>query len=191
MKNNKQINILPILTDPNAILRRVARPLHTHEIATQKIQGLILAMKETLKHSEDGIGIAAPQVGESIRIFLVSEEALALDRGEKVETKAEESGQEKKEWGCLVFINPEIKKMSSKKIDMVEGCLSVPGKFGVVSRPEKITVAWLDEMGAKHSRGASKFFARVIQHETDHINGILFIDKVKKFIEIPKEKSKL
>lgn len=172
-------------------LRRVAAVIEPDKIATPEIQELISAMKETLRHAEDGVGLAAPQIGKSIRLFLVSEEALTLDRGEKTDADGAKNGQQKKEWQHIVFINPEIKKMSSKKTDMVEGCLSVPGKFGIVSRPEKITVAWLDEFGKKHLRGASKFFSRVIQHETDHLNGILFIDKVKKFIEIPKEKSKL
>lgn len=188
--NKNSSKILTIITEPDKILRRVARPLDKNEIATSEIQELVLAMKETLKHSEDGVGLAAPQIGKSIRMFLVSEEALAIDRGERT-SSGNEKMEQKKEWQSFVFINPEIKKVSSKKTDMVEGCLSVPGKFGIVSRPEKITVEWLNELGVKHSRGASKFFARVIQHETDHINGILFIDKVKRFIEIPKEKSKL
>ena len=185
------LKIQPILTEPNKILRQVAKSIKKEEIITSEIQELILAMKETLKHSEDGIGLAAPQVGKSIRLFLVSEEALALDRGEKMSVDDGKNEQKKKEWQSIVFINPEIKKTSSKKADMVEGCLSVPGKFGIVSRPEKITVGWVDEASNKHSRGASKFFSRVIQHEIDHINGILFIDKVKKFIEMQKEKSRL
>lgn len=187
----KTLKTLSILTEPNTMLRRVAVAIDPAKITTLEIQELILTMKETLRNAEDGVGLAAPQIGKSVRLFLVSEEALALDRGEKTDADGAKNRKQKKEWKYFVCINPEIKKMSSKKIDMVEGCLSVPGKFGIVSRPEKITVQWLDEFGVKHSRGASKFFSRVIQHEADHLNGILFIDKVKKFVDIPKEKSRL
>jgi peptide deformylase len=69
--------------------------------------------------------------------------------------------------------------LSRKKVDGSEGCLSVPGKFGIVRRNEKITVEALDENGKKITRGAANFFARVLQHELDHLEGILFIDKAK------------
>ena len=187
-------NILNILADPNPILRKRADEVPLEEIRTARIRNVIQAMKEALKRSDDGVGLAAPQIGHSVRIFLISEEAEALDRNHESRIKNQETGsenQEKKEWEYLTFINPVITKFSTKKTDMAEGCLSVPGIFGMVRRPEKVTVEWLDEFGKKHSRGCSKFFARVIQHETDHINGILFIDKMHKRLGIGKEKSRL
>ena len=80
-----------------------------------------------------------------------------------------------------------VKKLSKSKIEYPEGCLSVPGQFGFVKRSEKITVEAYDEAGKKFIRGASKFYARVIQHELDHLNGVLFIDKVERFIDLSKE----
>lgn len=176
-----------ILTHQNPILRERAQEIPTGEITSEKIQNLIKTMKDVLNVSDDGVGLAAPQIGESVRLFLVSEEALAIDRGEDTEQK----DGKRKAWDALVFINPVIKKFSAKKTDMVEGCLSVPGIYGMVRRPEKIEIEWHDERGKKYSRGCSKFFARVIQHEMDHINGILFIDKMHREVKLGKEKSKL
>lgn len=176
-----------ILVHPHPILRRKATEISLAEIGSSNIQTLIKTMRSVLAASEDGIGLAAPQIGHSVRLFLVSEEALAIDRGENAEPK----DGKKKIWNALVFINPVIKKFSGKKTDMVEGCLSVPGIYGMVRRPEKIDVEWHDEEGKKHSRGCSKFFARVIQHETDHINGVLFTDKMLKEVKLEGEKNRL
>lgn len=176
-----------ILANPNPALRKRAKEIPLKDIPSKAVQDLILMMKEVLKYSDDGVGLAAPQIGESVRMFLVSEETLAIDREKDTEPKK----GERKQWPALVFINPVIKKYSAKKTDLVEGCLSVPGIYGIVRRPEKIDVEWYDEHGKKHSRGCSKFFARVIQHETDHIDGILFIDKMHKKIDLGNEKSRL
>lgn len=187
-------NIPSILTEPNPILRKRADEVPAEEIQTARMKNIIQAMKEALKRSDDGVGIAAPQIGHSIRIFLISEEAETIDQNQEARMKNQEvenNDQEKKEWDYYVFINPVITKFSTKKADMAEGCLSVPGIFGMVRRPAKVTVEWLDEFGKKRSRGCSKFFARVIQHETDHINGILFIDKMHKRLDISKSSSRL
>ncbi|OHA00651.1 MAG: hypothetical protein A3C07_04330 [Candidatus Sungbacteria bacterium RIFCSPHIGHO2_02_FULL_47_11] len=178
-------NVQPIVKEPNKVLRKQAREIPIRNIQTPHIQLLVSQMKETLKNTKDGVGLAAPQVGESLRIFIVSEEAEEIDkvRGEKWEEKREEwkkTGEkpyEVREWKYYVFINPVVKKVSRKKLDGPEGCLSVPGKFGQVRRHEKITIESHDEHGKKFVRGTSKFFARVIQHELDHLEGILFIDK--------------
>lgn len=187
-------NIPNILTEPNPILRKRADEVPAGEIQRARIQNIIQAMKEALKRSDDGVGIAAPQIGHSVRIFLISEEAEAIDQNQEPKIKNQEvasDDQEKKEWNYYTFINPVITKFSTKKTDIAEGCLSVPGIFGMVRRPAKVTVEWLDEFGKKHSRGCSKFFARVIQHETDHLNGILFIDKMHKQLDISKSSSRL
>ena len=182
------MQIPKILTNPNPILRKKASKIQESEIISKTTKDLVLIMKEVLKNSEDGVGLAAPQIGHSVQMFLVSEEALAIDKGENTETEKEKT---KPDWKYLVFINPVIKKFSAKKVSMAEGCLSVPGVYGAVKRPEKIEVEWLDEHGKKHSRGCSKFFARVIQHEYDHINGILFIDKMHEELKIEKGSSRL
>lgn len=182
---------LKIIITPNPVLRQEAKEITPDLIKSQKIQNLISGMKETLKKTPNGVGLAAPQIGESLRIFIVSEEAEEIDRTENKRWKKqnkewernEEKPYEKKEWKYHVFINPSVKKLSKKKLEGPEGCLSVPEKFGLVRRSEKTTVQYLDETGRKFTRGFANFFARVIQHELDHLNGNLFIDKAEKMIE--------
>ncbi len=184
----------PIVKEPSKILRGKSRELTIAAIKTSKIQRLISQMKETLKNTPDGVGLAAPQVGESLRIFIVSEEAEEIDRVEKAGWKrrnedspetVNEKPYEAREWKYYVFINPLVKNISKKKLERAEGCLSIPGKFGSVLRREKITVEAYDENGKKFTRGASRFFARVLQHELDHLDGTLFIDKASKLENVP------
>lgn len=195
--------ITEITPSPNPVLRNTAKEVPIKDITGTKIQGLISGMKELLKNSKDGVGLAAPQVGKSLRVFIVSEEAeyVGNNEGAVVEIRDQRGGKadhgevppggangEKKgnrQWKYYVFINPVVKKISRKRTDFPEGCLSIPGRFGMVLRPEKITVEAYDENGKKFTRGASKFTARVIQHELDHINGVLFIDKVHQYLEVP------
>ena len=188
--------VLPVVKEPNKILRGTARPVPVSEITKPKIQGLISDMKETLKNTTDGVGLAAPQVGEPLRLFIVSEEAEEIDRVEKElrhkkTLPQEKEPYEKRKWKYYVFINPAVKKVSKTKLERAEGCLSVPGKFGEVRRHEKITVEAYDENGKKFTRGASRFFARVIQHELDHLEGTLFIDKAKKVFESAEERKEI
>lgn len=181
---------------PARVLRQRAKELSVSEIKTPKIQKLIKDMKETLAATEDGVGLAAPQVAQPLRLFIVSEEALEIDRLEQKQKKhlpkesKEETGekQEKKKWNYCVFINPVMKHASRKKREGFEGCLSVRGKYGAVRRNEKITVEAYDEHGKKFTRGASRFFARVLQHELDHLEGLLFIDKAKEIFETSETK---
>lgn len=152
-------------------------------------------MKLTLQETPNGVGLAAPQVGESLRLFIVSEEAEEIDRLEKKlgrrvrrgkirdEKVNEADAYEKRAWKHYVFINPKVLNRSRTKIDRAEGCLSVPKKFGDVKRFEKITVTAYDETGKKFTRGTARFFARVVQHELDHLDGMLFIDKTKNLID--------
>lgn len=173
---------LPIVQQPNKVLRKKAISVEVGDIKSPRIQKLIATMRFTLAHTENGIGLAAPQVGESLRIFLASEEAEMIDDREHFTKNRQEIGAEEKklrEWRYYVYINPVIKKISRRSLDDAEGCLSVKEKFGMVKRAEKITVEAYDEKGIKFMRGASRFFARVLQHELDHLEGVLFIDKAK------------
>ncbi|KKW21067.1 MAG: Peptide deformylase [Parcubacteria group bacterium GW2011_GWB1_52_7] len=172
-----------IRTEPDLILRKRAREVEPAAISSPEIRRAIRDLKDTLKKSDDGIGIAAPQIGILRRIFIISEEA------KYVESEPRES-RGKKRWNSYVYINPVALKHSKNRVDGVEGCLSVPGKFGIVARSEKITVKALDERGNQFTLGASKFLARVIQHELDHLDGVLFIDKVKRFIDVTKNTKK-
>lgn len=178
-----------ITQEPAKVLRKIAREVSIRDIVKPQIQRLISDMKETLKNTPSGVGLAAPQVGESLRLFIVSEESEEIDRAEKGgwerrnkknPTEKNREPYEKREWKYYVFLNPVAKNVSRKKSEDSEGCLSVHGKFGRVLRHEKITVEAYDENGKKFTRGSSGFFARVLQHELDHLNGTLFIDEAEK-----------
>ena len=164
-----------ILQKEHKILRKIANPVA--KLDSLEIKALIKKMAGAMFAEPDGIGIAAPQIGVSLRIFLVAKEA-AVKNAEKLYEKIGDKDR-KRNTEYLVFINPVAKKFASKKVKDVEGCLSVRGVYGEVPRAEKITIEYLDEFGKKYQRGASGLFARVIQHELDHLNGILFIDKAK------------
>ena len=176
-------NALPIVKEPHPVLRKKARDIAASDIKSKKIKDLIAAMKVTLKGTPDGVGLAAPQVGENLRLFIISDEAEEIDRAETARRKSnvERSSDDIKpyavrDWSYYVFINPQVVTGSQKKVDGPEGCLSVPGIFGSIKRREKITVQALDEHGKKFTCGKSRFFARVMQHELDHLEGTLFID---------------
>lgn len=186
-----------IIKEPNRTLRKKAEAVALNDIRSRRTRDLIRHMRETLAVTPDGVGLAAPQVGESLQIFVVSEEGEEIDRIEKAFLKRgggaladsrtpaddQKKSKEKKVWNYYVFINPVVKKASKRRIERAEGCLSVPEKFGEVSRHEKITVEAYDEHGKKFTRGASMFFARIIQHELDHLRGTLFIDKAKRIVQ--------
>ncbi len=177
-----------ILQKENKILREKAERIE--DLKSSGIKALIKKMAEAMFAEPDGIGIAASQIGKSLRIFLVAKDAAVKDAEELHQKINKELKERKKEparpaGGYLVFINPIIKNTSSKKDKDTEGCLSVRGYYGDVARPEKITVEYFDENGKKHTRGASGLFARVIQHELDHLEGILFIDKAKNIKKFP------
>jgi peptide deformylase len=120
-------------------------------------------MSLALKSQGDGIALAAPQIGYPLRIFIISGKILNSDLATK----------------DLVFINPKISKLSRKKEWLSEGCLSVRPFYGKTFRSSKATVTAYDQKGKKINRGASGLLAQIFQHETDHLNGILFIDHAK------------
>ncbi len=175
-----------IVTLPDPTLRKQAEIVTQNEFGSKKLLEIIKTMSDALRATDDGIGIAAPQIGISKRIFLASEEALAIDE-ERPETSESLKKTQKKKWQYYVFINPEILKLAVKKESASEGCLSVPGKYGLVPRAAKIKVRAYDEYGKRFERGATKLFARLFQHEIDHLEGVLFIDKATKLITIKKK----
>ncbi|TSC73200.1 MAG: peptide deformylase [Parcubacteria group bacterium Gr01-1014_70] len=169
-----------IVIEPNPVLHQRATEVPPSEITSKHIQRVVKEMETALRGTREGIGIAAPQVGHSLRIFLASEEALRWEEFE--ETPREE--RKKKQWTYYAFINPVIKKRSTKKSRDAEGCLSVPKTYGMVERAEKVTIEAYDETGKKFQRGTSKLYARVMQHEIDHLDGVLFIEKAENIKKI-------
>ena len=152
--------LLPIATEPNPILHKKGAALTAADLATPKIKKLIVDMTETM-YKSDGVGIAAPQVSESLLLCVIAKKYAG--------TKED-----------LVLANPVWEKKSVLKTTDDEGCLSVPGIWGEVKRYKKIKVQALDKNGRPIEFVAENFFARIVQHETDHTNGILFIEKAKK-----------
>ncbi|NLE07191.1 MAG: peptide deformylase [Parcubacteria group bacterium] len=186
-----------IVQKENKVLRQIAQEVSVEDIRSRKIETIIRRMIKALNNQDDGVAIAAPQIGENLRIFVISkkifeiieEEQKSNGKKSKRENLDEfENSNKKKEYKDLIFINPEIIKISKKKMKVDEGCLSVRWLYGKVERAEKITVRAYDENGKPFTMGASGLLAQAFQHEIDHLNGILFIDKATDLKEmIPEE----
>lgn len=164
-------------------LHTIADPIPADEISSPEIKKLIADMKKAMDGQPDGIGLAAPQIGVSKRIFMVSgkvllppDERLLATEGKKIKTPIPQD---------MVFINPVITKESKEKkwLDG-EGCLSVRWLYGKVKRATKVTLRAYNEDGKIFERGASGLMAHIFQHEVDHLDGILFIDKAKDLQEL-------
>src|SRR3989338_3631887 len=151
--------ILPILKEPNEILRQIAKPVSLDDLAKPEIQNVLDDMVHTM-HVAKGIGLAAPQVGISKRLIVVL-------MGEKPR----------------IFINPEIISSAFRKVESEEGCLSVPRVFGIVKRTRGVEVKALDRNGKCVTVKTNGLPAIIFQHEIDHLNGTLFIDKIERLTE--------
>ena len=176
-----------ILQAREKILRQTAKEVPLSDIAKPKIKKVLKEMSQALKGQSDGVALAAPQIGYSLRIFVVSGKIFEKDfldkHGREVPKKV------LKKLKDLVFINPKISKLSKEKTWVPEGCLSVRWLYGKTHRAKKATVVAYDEKGKKFTRGASGLLAQIFQHETDHLEGILFIDHAKEIKEeLPDEK---
>lgn len=184
-----------IVQKEDKILRKVAKPVPIEEISGRKIDTIIKRMKKALDGQEDGVAIAAPQIGENLRIFVVSRKLLEIMDEEKTKggskrENLEEFKKEKPDYKDMVFINPEILKTSKKKMTTEEGCLSVRWLYGKVERPEKTLVRAYDENGKPFTMGGSGLLSQAFQHEIDHLNGVLFTDKATGLKEMKPEKNK-
>jgi peptide deformylase len=165
-----------IVQSTNPILRSKAKEVPIDLIASEEIQNIIKDMKVAMDSQDDGVAIAAPQIGVPLRIFIVSDRVM-----KEADSEYKSIGRD------LVFINPVISRLSRDKHEVEEGCLSVRWKYGKVKRSIKATVKAYNELGEVVIRGASGLLAQVFQHETDHLDGILFIDKAFNVQDIPPE----
>jgi len=149
-------------------LHTIAEEITPEEFSDGTVAKILKGMKAAIKtYDVDGyaaVAIAAPQVGVSKRMFLVEDQN--KEREDALPT--------------IVAINPRITKFSKKSHEVGEGCLSVPNKYGVVDRHRNVTFEALDENGEKYSRGAGGLLAQIIQHECDHLDGTLFVDRAEK-----------
>ncbi|PIR74954.1 MAG: peptide deformylase [Candidatus Magasanikbacteria bacterium CG_4_9_14_0_2_um_filter_42_11] len=163
--------ILPLTEIPTPSLHEPSRTLTKKDVLSQEIQKLIENMIPTM-YKEQGIGLAAPQVGVNVKLCIIGKDAIPENFVQKDPNKD------------LVLINPVYQRMSRKAVLETEGCLSVPGQQGKVKRYKQVHVEALDEQGDPISFNASGYLAHVAQHETDHLNGILYIDKAETTWEI-------
>ena len=152
------------------VLREKAEYIEPSEIASEKIQNIIEKMHKILATQNDGVAIAAPQIGESYRIFTIA--PFLFDHPKEAH---------------LVYINPEIIETSKKTKWLHEGCLSCRWKVGDVERHTEATVTAYDEHGNKFTESGDKLLAHIFQHEIDHLDGILFIDKAQKLRDMTQE----
>lgn len=153
--------VRPIVTEGDPVLRKVAKRVDPKEIAEPLFQQLIDDMFETM-YAAPGVGLAAPQINISKRIFVV-------DTGEDPDHP---------EGTKHAVINPKIESVD-EEIELHEGCLSVPGLIGDIKRYERVVVTGLDRDGEKIRLEGNDLFAQALQHEIDHLNGVLYTDKAK------------
>lgn len=166
---------------PADILHTVARPIRADEIGCSPLAKIIADMKTLLAKEKNGVAIAAPQVGEPLRMFVVSGHVYAIMKDEHYDPARHLD---------RVFINPNIVSRSRASSLMSEGCLSVRGKqkdrisvWGEVERADKVKLEAVDEHGRPVFVGASGLLAQVFQHECDHLDGILYTDHAHSIYE--------
>ena len=163
------MSILKVARMGHPVLRAKARPLEKTEIRSASIQKLIDDMFETMREYH-GVGLAGPQVHEGLRLFVAM-----LDAGEGDEAAEREPPEP------IAILNPEITVVDPTVVEDWEGCLSIPDIRGRVPRAREIMVRALDRHGGRIELRAQGFPARVILHETDHLDGVLFFDRMKTF----------
>ena len=163
----------PVVQEGSPVLREVAKPVAKKDIGTPALKRVISHMKKVLSGEEHGVAIADPQIGKPLRLFVVAGRAfLPEDAPEGAPVPPD-----------MTFINPEIVRLSRAKKEMSEGCLSVRGKYGTVIRHEKASVRALNEKGESFTYNGTGLVSHIFQHEYDHLEGILYIDKAKKLTD--------
>lgn len=161
--------MLTLISKNDSRLRQPSQPVNKEEFGSQQLKNWLDDFYKILNAADDGIALAAPQAGIFKRIFIVSEK-INNDRKTKLKN--------------LIFINPLIIRSSKKKIWLEEGCLSVRDIYGSIQRCEKVTVEAHNTRGEKFVYHGSGLLAQIFQHEIDHLNGVLFIDKAVNLHEI-------
>jgi len=161
------MSILKVARMGHPVLRAPTRLLDASEVKSPRIQQLIDDMFETM-HEYQGVGLAAPQVHEGLRLFVAG-----------FAPGPEDEDGERDRVPEMVLINPEISLVGSDTVEDWEGCLSIPDIRGKVTRARQIVARALDRRGKRIEVRASGFTARVIQHETDHLDGVLFLDRMQ------------
>ena len=172
------IPLLPVLLHPAPILRAKARPVAEGD--GERVRALAPRMLATM-YKAPGIGLAAPQVGEGLRLVVI------------------DIAREGEPPGPMVLVNPEIVAASEERAVREEGCLSIPGQYADVERPARVKVRWRELDGTRREMEADDLLATCLQHEIDHLDGVMFTDRLsplkrnmllKKFLKEQKLKSR-
>lgn len=168
--------ILPIVTYGASVLRK---PTKVVEKNSDELQDLIDNMIETM-HGASGVGLAAPQVGRNERLFVVDLSAVKADEEDSESDREEEQKHDLSDLPVepLVFINPELDFLEGADVDFEEGCLSIPEIREDVRRPEAVSIRFLDRNFEPNELELEGLLARVVQHEFDHLEGVLFVDRL-------------
>jgi peptide deformylase len=166
--------ILKIRSAGEPVLRGRAKALTPQEILSPGIQDLIAAMRETM-HDAPGVGLAAPQVGLPLQLAVIE------DRAENMKDLSPEvlAERERKPVNFQVIINPVLTLDSPAELEFFEGCLSLPGLMALVPRARTVKVEHLDAQGQPKAMRASGWHARILQHEIDHLTGVLYVDRMR------------
>jgi peptide deformylase len=164
---------LKIVTAGEPVLRAAARELSVDEILSPDVQRLIEMMRETVRDAP-GVGLAAPQVGEGLRLAVIEDKV----EYHKAMTEAELKERGRKPVPFHVLVNPVMQLVEAETARFFEGCLSVPGFGATVPRAQQVRVRCLDHHGEERLIAASGWYARILQHEIDHLAGTLYIDRM-------------
>lgn len=169
--------MVEIVQNGHKILRQIAKPVSLKEIGSKAFDKILSDMREALASQDDGVALAAPQIAVSKRIFILSP---IVFREEKLNSDFP-----------TTYINPEIIKKSKDRKKMDEGCLSVRPLYGTVKRASRVTIKAMNERGESFEVTGTGLLAQIFQHETEHLDGILFIDTATdlKEIELPNSTS--
>jgi peptide deformylase len=164
---------LPIVQAGEPVLRKRARPLRPNEIRSREIRDLIAEMKETM-HAAPGVGLAAPQIGQGIQLAVIEDREQYM----KDWTPEQLAARERKPIPFHVIINPKLALLDGEQAEFFEGCLSVQGLMALVPRSPRVRVDCLDESGTPRIIEAAGWYARILQHEIDHLLGTLYLDRM-------------
>ena len=165
------MTLLPIVQAGEPVLRRPARPLRPNEIRSREIRELVQQMKETM-HAAPGVGLAAPQIGQGIQLAVIE------DRPEYIKdwTPEQLAERERQPVPFHVIINPRITLLDEEGVEYFEGCLSLNNLMALTPRARRVRVECVDERGEAKVIEAGGWYARILQHEIDHLAGTMYVD---------------
>jgi len=177
-----------IVQDGALVLREAAKPVPERLFGTSELAQIITDMTEALDYELEGVALAAPQIAVPYRIFIVRKDRtlppLPEEQGSTLAQNSQGRTLLERKAEIEIYINPEIVKTSRRRARMDEGCLSVRGIYGTTKRHERVTVRARNVDGSRFERSGGGIMAQIFEHETDHLNGILFIDHAEHLIEI-------